>query len=216
MHPVLDESGLEALAARLAGANRFAWNFHREDPTPIPGAFYEGSGPRGPIVKPGRYQVRLTVHGKSQTQPLEIIVDPRLKGQVTERDLNELDDLAVHTAADVDALHRAVNQIRDTRTRLQTIQKWSADNAAAKPVLEAAEALLAKMAPIEARLIQVQMAASEDNLRYPNMLNEQYATFLEVIDSERAARDAETQAAVAEDAARQARLDLLAASGRFP
>jgi outer membrane protein len=41
-------------------------------------------------------------------------------------------------------------------------------------------------------------------------------TNLEVIDAERRARDAETQAVVAEDAARQARLDLLAASGRFP
>jgi outer membrane protein TolC len=39
---------------------------------------------------------------------------------------------------------------------------------------------------------------------------------LEVIDAERQARDAETQAAIAEDAARQARLDFLAASGRFP
>lgn len=41
-------------------------------------------------------------------------------------------------------------------------------------------------------------------------------TNLEVVDAERRARDAETQAALAEDAARQARLDLLAASGRFP
>ena len=41
-------------------------------------------------------------------------------------------------------------------------------------------------------------------------------TNLEVIDAERQARDAESQAAIAEDAARQARLDLLSASGRFP
>jgi outer membrane protein TolC len=41
-------------------------------------------------------------------------------------------------------------------------------------------------------------------------------TNLEVIDAERQARDAETQQAIAEDAARQARLDLLAASGHFP
>jgi outer membrane protein TolC len=41
-------------------------------------------------------------------------------------------------------------------------------------------------------------------------------TNLEVIDAERRARDAETAAAVAEDSARQARVDLLAASGRFP
>jgi outer membrane protein TolC len=41
-------------------------------------------------------------------------------------------------------------------------------------------------------------------------------TNLEVIDAVRRARDAETVAAVAEDGARQARVDLLAASGRFP
>ena len=41
-------------------------------------------------------------------------------------------------------------------------------------------------------------------------------TNIEVVDAERRALDAETDAAVAEDSSRQARLDLLAASGRFP
>jgi len=41
-------------------------------------------------------------------------------------------------------------------------------------------------------------------------------TNLEVIDAERRARDAATSAVVAEDAARQARVDLLVAAGRFP
>ncbi|HVO29611.1 MAG TPA: TolC family protein, partial [bacterium] len=41
-------------------------------------------------------------------------------------------------------------------------------------------------------------------------------TNLDVIDAERTALDADTQAEIAEDNARQARLDLLAASGRFP
>lgn len=42
------------------------------------------------------------------------------------------------------------------------------------------------------------------------------STNIEVIDAERTARDAETAVAVAEDDARQARLDLLAATGHFP
>ena len=42
------------------------------------------------------------------------------------------------------------------------------------------------------------------------------STNIEVIDAERRARDAETAVAVAEDAERQALLDLLVASGRFP
>jgi outer membrane protein TolC len=41
-------------------------------------------------------------------------------------------------------------------------------------------------------------------------------TNLEVIDAERRARDADTAAVIAEDNARQARLDLLAAAGQFP
>ena len=42
------------------------------------------------------------------------------------------------------------------------------------------------------------------------------STNIEVIDAERQARDADSQAALAEDAARQARLDLLLATGAFP
>jgi len=42
------------------------------------------------------------------------------------------------------------------------------------------------------------------------------STNIEVIDAERQARDAESQVALSEDAARQARLDLLLATGAFP
>jgi outer membrane protein TolC len=42
------------------------------------------------------------------------------------------------------------------------------------------------------------------------------STDIEVVDAERRARDAESQVALAEDAARQARLDLLLATGAFP
>jgi outer membrane protein TolC len=41
-------------------------------------------------------------------------------------------------------------------------------------------------------------------------------TNIEVIDAQRSARDQESFVAVAEDAVRQARLDLLVALGRFP
>ena len=41
-------------------------------------------------------------------------------------------------------------------------------------------------------------------------------TNIEVIDAQRGARDAETAAAIAEDAVRRAQLELLVATGRFP
>jgi hypothetical protein len=167
-----------------AGANRFAWDLRWEDPEKIPGAFYSDDGPRGPLVSPGHYQVRLIVGGKAQTVPLEVVPDPRLEGQLSDRDVSDLAELSRQTWADIDALHKAVNQIRETRARLETVKKWSKDNSAAKPVIDAVNALAAKMAPIEGRLLQVKMAASEDNLRYPNMLNEQYDTFSATLDSE--------------------------------
>ena len=42
-----------------AGMNRMVWDLRWDDPVQIPGAFYEDQAPRGPIVAPGRYQVRL-------------------------------------------------------------------------------------------------------------------------------------------------------------
>ena len=51
-------------------------------------------------------------------------------------------------------------------------------------MIEAVNAFESKTAPIEGRLLQVKMAASEDELRYPTMLNEQYDTFSETLDSE--------------------------------
>jgi outer membrane protein TolC len=54
-------------------------------------------------------------------------------------------------------------------------------------------------------------------LQFANVAYEAGAsTNIEVVDAERRARDADTAVVIAEDVSRQARLDLLAASGRFP
>jgi outer membrane protein TolC len=75
-------------------------------------------------------------------------------------------------------------------------------------VKDADQALLA--ARDAARLAAEAMALAQVAYR------EGAATNLELIDAERHARDAAVRSALAEDGARQARLDLLAASGRFP
>ncbi len=186
-----------------AGANRFAWNMHREDPTVLPGAVYGEGLPRGPLLRPGQYQVRLTVAGQSQVVPFVVVLDPRLQGQVSAADLLALEHLALETWQDIDALHRAVNQIRSVRAKLQTLQKWSADEASAQAVVQAGEALLAQMAAIEQELVQVKLAASEDTLRYPVKLNEQYAYLSSVLDGDAAP----TESQVAVQALLHARLD---------
>ncbi len=166
-----------------AGMNRFAWDFRYDEPVQIPGAFYAGDPPRGPLVTPGAYQVKLTVRGRTQSAPLNVTIDPRIQSTVTAADLQQLNDLAFKTREDIDALHRAVNQIRGLRANLETLEKWTAAGSPNSEIIAAAKGLDQKMTPVEEKLIEVKMKSSEDNLRYPNMLNEQYASFNDIITS---------------------------------
>jgi photosystem II stability/assembly factor-like uncharacterized protein len=166
-----------------AGMNRFAWDFRSDSPVQIPGAFYAGLPPRGPLVVPGAYLVKLTVKGRTQSASLDVTIDPRIQNQVTAAGLQMLTELADKVKQDIDALHRAVNQIRRLRANLQTLEKWTAAGSPNSEVIAAAKGLDQKMSPIEASLMQVKMTSSESNLGFPNMLNEQYATFNDLIQS---------------------------------
>lgn len=162
------------------GMNRFAWDLHYDDPIQIPGAFYSGDGPRGPLAAPGDYQIRLTVAGKSQTAPLHLAVDPRMKD--TEATLPKQFQLSSQVTARISQLHQAVNEIRDVKLQIASLHKRFADNEKLKPALGAADDLEKKMAAVEEKLVQVNMKGSEGNLAFPNMLNEEFETFSHDID----------------------------------
>jgi photosystem II stability/assembly factor-like uncharacterized protein/DNA-binding FrmR family transcriptional regulator len=159
-----------------AGMNRYAWNLRWESPTPIPGAFYTGTGPRGPLALPGKYTIKLTVGGQTQSQPLEIVIDPRVKN-MNPADLDKQFALQMQVRQANDELHRAVNQIRELRGELKTLHQRMESDPKFKPLLQQADALDSKMTPIEEQLIQVNMKGSEANLAFPDMLNELFDAF---------------------------------------
>jgi len=163
------------------GMNRFAWDLRYNDPIQIPGAFYFGVGPRGPLALPGDYQVKLTVGGKSQTVPLHLVIDPRTKG--SEEALEKQFTLSMQVNDCVSRLHQAVNEIRDLRSQIQTLHKRFGDDSRLKSSLAAADDLDHKMSEIEQKLIQVNMKGSEGNLAFPNMLNERFETFSHIIEA---------------------------------
>src|SRR6266571_3366619 len=67
-----------------AGGNRTNWDLRADDPPAFSHSYEINANPgltppspEGPLVPPGVYTVRLTVAGKSSTQPLTVINDPR-------------------------------------------------------------------------------------------------------------------------------------------
>ncbi len=68
-----------------AGMHRFVWDLH--DALPDELVSPTSSRSAGPWAPPGQYVVRLTAAGKTATQPLHVVRDPRLPSSVTDQDL---------------------------------------------------------------------------------------------------------------------------------
>ncbi|HYM61703.1 MAG TPA: glycosyl hydrolase [Thermoanaerobaculia bacterium] len=163
------------------GMNRFPWNLRWESPLETPGAFYQGNGPEGPIALPGKYHLTLTWNGKSETAELEVRPDPRVKNSA--EDLRSQFELSMKVRDRIAELHQAINQIRGVRGDLESLKQRLEASGKSKEVLAAIEKLEKSMAPIEQELTQVKLKSSEGTLRYPSMLNEQFDTFIHMIEN---------------------------------
>jgi photosystem II stability/assembly factor-like uncharacterized protein len=168
-----------------AGHQRFVWNLRADSPVKVPGAFYSEAGPHGPLVLPGKYQVKLTAEGRTQSVTLEVLADPRVKPDPG--DLEKQFELSTEVCRDINRMHEAINQIRDIKSQIQPLRKRFADDPKQRSLLAAAEDLDTKLSSVETELIQVNMKGSEANLAFPNMLNEQYDSFAASVESADAA-----------------------------
>jgi outer membrane protein TolC len=104
---------------------------------------------------------------------------------------------------------------REALVDLVRAERTNAERQARSEIRTAREAVAAT----ERALAYARRAAEQANevVRITDIaFREGATTNIEVIDAQRRARDAETTAAIDEDAVRRARLDLLVATGRFP
>ena len=166
------------------GMNRFPWDLRYNEPIQVPGAFYAGDGPKGPLALPGDYTVKLTTGGKSQTAPLHLIIDPRTKS--AEAQLPKNFALSAQVTERISQLHQAVNEIRDLKAQMQSLHKRFGSDDKMKAALTAADEVDHKMSAVEEQLIQVNAKGSEATLAFPTMLNEQLDTFSHSIESDHA------------------------------
>lgn len=94
-------------------------------------------------------------------------------------------------------------------------ERLNVERQAASEIRTAREAIAATQRALQHARAAVDQA--EDVVRITDVaFREGATTNIEVIDAQRGARDAETSAAIAEDAVRRAQLELLVATGQFP
>src|SRR4029077_7172955 len=94
-----------------AGAHRFVWNLHYAFPSEVHTSFY---GPKPPLALPGKYTVKLTVNGQSQSQPLVLKMDPRVK--TSQGDLERVFRAESRIGKNLANLSTAVKQAQELQT----------------------------------------------------------------------------------------------------
>ncbi len=117
----------QALSAR-PGMHRFVWDLHYEAPRAVNRDFpitaiLHGTplGPQGPLAVPGRYQVRLTAGGATETQPFELRMDPRVRTPL--EGLKAQLDLALKITGAMDRSYDALAEVNALRKRLAAAQE---------------------------------------------------------------------------------------------
>jgi photosystem II stability/assembly factor-like uncharacterized protein len=164
-----------------AGVNRFVWDLRYEGATKVPHAPLWGGSTDGPEALPGTYQVRLTVLGKSYTEPLEIKADPRLK--IGQEDLAKQFDLLLKIRDKVTETDDAIIQIRDLREQIKAINTRLKNDPRAKTIADSGKMLDAKMTEVEEALIQTKAKSGQDVLNFPVRLNNHLVALSGVVGS---------------------------------
>jgi photosystem II stability/assembly factor-like uncharacterized protein len=151
--------------ARKAGTNRFTWDLRYTGATVFEGEIMWGArAEQGPLAVPGRYQVRITADGVSQTQPLELKLDPR--HHVTLEDLQKQFDLAIKIRDEVSLCDEMVIAIRKAKN----------DPAASANLRD-------NLSTLEEEIYQVRNRANEDPLNFPIKINNQIAALARTVET---------------------------------
>jgi photosystem II stability/assembly factor-like uncharacterized protein len=164
-------------ASLQPGINRVNWNLTYPGATTFPGMILWGASTSGPAAVPGTYQVRLTVDGQQQTQPLVVRRHPLRSA--TDADLQEQFDLAIRIRDKVSEANNAVIQIRRIKEQAAARLKASPDGR----LKAAADRLTASLTAVEEAIYQTRNQSGQDPLNFPIRINNRIAGINRVVNS---------------------------------
>ncbi len=163
--PAWEESEKKPLP-KAAGLQRAVWDLRYEGATPIKPAKLDSGDPKeGPMVLPGTYTARLTVDGRSHSTPVEVRLDPRVT--VPRPELEEQLTFALGLRDELTRLAGFVRDLRSVREQVKARAATAKDRPGAAPLVEAADALVARCDALEERLHNPKAEIGYDILAMP-------------------------------------------------
>jgi photosystem II stability/assembly factor-like uncharacterized protein len=106
------------------GMHRFVWNLawgNPSDKSAVQPAGDDNRSPRGPRAVPGTYQARLTIDGKTLTQPLKVVMDPR--SPATARDLEQQLQLGRQIFTESIGARQTLAEMRSVQKQLSELEQ---------------------------------------------------------------------------------------------
>jgi len=182
---ILDGGGrvVRTLAGtNTAGVNRISWDL-RDEPSMevrllmsplyaehiVPGErgrVAPGTNRLQILMAPGKYAVRLTVDGVTQTQPLEVRKDPNSAG--TEAEIVEQTRTLAALKIELDKAAAAVTRVENVRLQLQQVQRLAIGDA---DLLRQLKALDASLIATEMELVDLRLTGTgQDGVRFGSKL----------------------------------------------
>jgi photosystem II stability/assembly factor-like uncharacterized protein len=159
-------------APMAAGLNRFSWNLDYPGAKTFDGMVLWGATTSGPMALPGTYQVKLTVDGESETQPLVIRKHPLR--DTPDADLQEQFALGLQIRDKVSEANTAVIEIRRIKGEVNDRLPKSSK----KEFKLVADRLVAALSAVEQDLYQVKNQSGQDPLNFPIKTNNRLASLL--------------------------------------
>jgi photosystem II stability/assembly factor-like uncharacterized protein len=159
------------------GINTVTWDLRYPDATSFPCMVLWGGSVTGPLAAPGRYQVRLTANGQTQTQSFTVRRHP-LYSDVTDADLQAQFDLAIQVRDKLSEANSAVIQIRALKSQIDDRLSKSSDEA----LKETGGTLRKHLSDVEEAIYQVRNQSNQDPLNFPIKINNRLASLLSMVD----------------------------------
>lgn len=162
-----------------AGMNRFIFDMRYPGAERIPGAILWGGNLNGPTAVPGKYQVKLTVEGKTSIQTWEWKKDPRL--ETTQKDFQEQFDFLIKIRDKISQVNSSISLLRDVRSQIESLSKKVQNLEEGKGIVESVESLKKKLKEVEDVLIQSKSKSGQDPLNFPILLDNKIAALAGIV-----------------------------------